>query len=320
MARRCMESFYAMRCINELGGGTNMRTIFLFITLSSVIASAQAENPSVVLSGRVIDFCVGLARDQAVTLFAAGSQKEIASTKTDVDGEFTFRVTASGPYVVGVTPRQGKVVREPVYVSLDQKEAQMRDILLETACPDGDRPVRVRRSAIGQSLEHEVTYGDDFGGKSKSLMVGLCELARRPLAFAGSVLSVRGTVQVGFEWFVLDTSPCTDRKLDYVWLEYGRGPKRQPTTWCCGDIHPQQGPGVVQNREFRKFDRYLRVRSGRGQTKSASATVRGFFEAVTAPSCEGSERCCPPGGFGHLGIACARLIIESLEQVVTPAR
>jgi len=85
----------------------------------------------------------------------------------------------------------------------------------------------------------------------------LCELLESPDAFNRKIISVRSSIKIGFEKFTLPGSACEDRNIDDIWLEYGKGPKRQPTTWCCGDMVPRDPLVVVQDDQFRKFHHYL---------------------------------------------------------------
>jgi hypothetical protein len=97
-----------------------------------------------------------------------------------------------------------------------------------------------------------------------------------------------------------------------IWLEYGRGPKRQPTIWCCGDLASRDPIAVVQDASFKKFDRYLTAKTGRKNSYEVTATLTGRLD--TAASSDTSQRCA--GGFGHLGMACSRLVIQSVAEVV----
>jgi hypothetical protein len=58
----------------------------------------------------------------------------------------------------------------------------------------------------------------------------LCELVSHPERYHNKIVSVRALVNIEFEDFKLSASECADRKIDDVWLYYGRGPKNQPTT------------------------------------------------------------------------------------------
>jgi hypothetical protein len=151
----------------------------------------------------------------------------------------------------------------------------------------------------------------------------ICELVKLPDRFSGKMVSVGGRVLIGFEDFRLDTIHCDGSKI-HVWLEYGSGPKRQPTTWCCGDMVPRDPLRVVQNSDFTKFDRYLTAQSrtsgcDEGQCYLYEVTVilTGRFDAVETVTCPDGTSLCPKGGgFGHFGLSCSRIVIKSVSDVV----
>jgi hypothetical protein len=89
------------------------------------------------------------------------------------------------------------------------------------------------------------------------LKVTLCDLVRSPTAFNGKLISVRAPVQIAFENFGLSVSNCAEAKVVFIWLEYGRGPNKQPTTWCCGDMVPRDPLTLTQGSEFHRFHRLL---------------------------------------------------------------
>jgi hypothetical protein len=139
----------------------------------------------------------------------------------------------------------------------------------------------------------------------------VCQIATHPLDYAGKLVRVRGRILIAFEQFELSSSECKPSIPDRIWLEYGRGPKRQPTIWCCGDLASRDPIAVVQDTNFKKFDQYLTAKTGRKNRYEVTATLTGRLD--TAASADGSGRC---GGFGHLGIACSRLVIQSVADVV----
>jgi hypothetical protein len=142
----------------------------------------------------------------------------------------------------------------------------------------------------------------------------MCELVQRPEQFSGKLISVRGRVQIGFEDFELSVAECGSRNIQSIWLEYGKGPKRQPTTWCCGAMVPTDSLVVIENDAFRTFDRYL-IAQSRAHLHSVTATLTGRFDTKpTQPCPDGKSQCCN-GGFGHMGAFCARLVIQSVSEV-----
>jgi|SRR5579862_610596 len=151
----------------------------------------------------------------------------------------------------------------------------------------------------------------------------LCELVKDAARFGGKMVEIRGRVLIAFEEFTLDTTKCDVNTIGDVWLEYGRGPKRQPTTWCCGDMIPQDRLVVVQNPECRRFHNYLtaqyRIKGcyySECHRYDVTATMTGRFDAAEARTCpDGKSRCCY-NEFGHLGFCCGRLVIQSVSDVI----
>jgi hypothetical protein len=157
--------------------------------------------------------------------------------------------------------------------------------------------------------------------------VSVCDIARQPERFNGKLVTVRSRIDIAFEEFQLSGRACESPKIDGVWLEYGKGRKRQPTTWCCGDMVPRDGLSVLQNADFRTFHRYLTTQSRRsgcyeGQCYlySVTATITGRVDAAPLETCPNGKGLCCIGGFGHLGVSCARLVIQRVSGVVAERR
>jgi hypothetical protein len=159
-----------------------------------------------------------------------------------------------------------------------------------------------------------------LGGADKELgaadNVDVCEVLQHPQSFNGKMVSIRARIRIAFEDFEVDIPSCPQKVADGIWLEYGKGPKTQPTTWCCGDLTPRDQLGLIQDSSFRKFDSYVRaVRNGK-PLYAVSAIVSGRFDTVSTTRCpDGDQQCPRNGGFGHLGLFASRLIIHSVSQV-----
>jgi hypothetical protein len=93
--------------------------------------------------------------------------------------------------------------------------------------------------------------------QNEPIKTTICELVETPEGYSQKIIEVRGHIEIGFENFMLPASECAGRKVDAVWLEYGKRPKRQPTTWCCGDMVPRDPLVLVQDDEFRRLHQYL---------------------------------------------------------------
>ena len=160
-------------------------------------------------------------------------------------------------------------------------------------------------------------------GRAKTgepLNVNLCDVVSAPAQLNGKIVTLRGRVQLGFEDFELSAADCDPKKTG-VWLEYGSGPKRQPTTWCCGDMVPRDPLAMVENDNFRRFHRYLTAQSrskgctGQCPSYNVTATLTGRLDTVGSRACrDGRSQCCD-GGFGHLGAFCVRLVIQSVSNI-----
>jgi hypothetical protein len=150
-----------------------------------------------------------------------------------------------------------------------------------------------------------------------------CDLVKEPERFNGKVVRVNSRVSIAFEDFELSDSGCDGKKIDGIWLEYGKGPKRQPTTWCCGDMVPRDPLALVENNDFRTFHRYLTAHKttngcheGQCYLYDVTATLTGRFDSVKTEPCADVKRECCKDGFGHLGGFCGRIMIQSVSEVV----
>jgi hypothetical protein len=155
----------------------------------------------------------------------------------------------------------------------------------------------------------------------------VCDIARHPERYDGRIVSVHGRIDFDFEDFQLSGRGCEPAGIEGIWLEYGRGPKRQPTTWCCGDMTPRDPLRIVENGDFRRFHQYVTAKGSRnGCTEgqcylySVSATLTGRIDAVRPETCPNGKGLCCTGGFGHLGMSCARLVIQRVSGVVKVPR
>jgi hypothetical protein len=157
-------------------------------------------------------------------------------------------------------------------------------------------------------------------GDDSPLTVSVCDVLKRPERFDGSIVTLRSRVFIAFEDFEVSDKDCAAPKIDSIWLEYGRGPKRQPTTWCCGDMVPRDRLALVENADFRSFHRFLTAQTTKGCREeqcyryAVTATMTGRVDAVkpeTLPN--GQSRC--TDGFRHFGVYCARLVIQKVSNV-----
>jgi hypothetical protein len=151
----------------------------------------------------------------------------------------------------------------------------------------------------------------------------VCEIVQSPQTFSGKLVKLNARVIIAFEDFELSASACEGKRINGVWLEYGRGPKKQPTTWCCGDLTPRDPLTLLENDAFRRFDHYLTAQrrtkgcyEGQCYLYEVTATLTGRFDSVQTESCPNGKDICCKGGFGHFGFFCGRLVVQSVSDVV----
>jgi hypothetical protein len=285
------------------------------IVACGIVFGQQPSNPSEPsIKGTVTDSSGAVIPGAKVSLFMNADSAPVAVTTTDREGEFQFFLRRVQEFtlvaeancfqrmvVKGISSKYDETTRlPPIIVQVSQE------------CPgvepeEGPPPVTPIPSELPKSLDLP----------NQPVKTTPCELVKEPARLNGKVVSVRGRVLIGFENFRLDAGQCAGGRFGDLWLEYGRGPKRQPVTWCCGDLVPRDPLSVVQDQDFKTFHQRLTAQSGRRYVYQITATLTGRFDAVDTVTCPDGEHQCPKqSGFGHLAMSPFRLVIESVSDVV----
>ncbi len=283
----------------------------LLSALPLVAAFAQTKpdqqiNP-VHITGRVVDECADPIFRATVTLKPAGAAAIVATVKTDNEGVFGFPPIAPGVYELRLEAPGAQPIVKTIDASNEHIEMDAIHMPLGRVLCENGPALRYQPSPPPQSLTE----------------TALCQIVQQPDRYNGTLVTVRAPVKIAFEDFELSASACDSKKIDAIWLEYGKGPKHQPTTWCCGNIVPGDSLAVVQNDEFRKFHRHLTAQKrtkgcyeGQCYLYEVTATLTGRFDSVPTQPCPDHEHlCCSKAGFGHFGAFCGRLVIQSVEGV-----
>ncbi len=168
-------------------------------------------------------------------------------------------------------------------------------------------------------------FGDSDSGRPTTAAV--CDIATQPERYSGKFVAVRGQVVIAFEDFRLSSTGCPTQSTDGVWLEYGSGPKRQPTTWCCGDMVPRDALRISRDSEFRRFHRYITAQKHTAGCRerqcylySVTATITGRVDTVEPGTCPNGKGLCCTSGFGHFGLSCTRIVIQRVRDVTAAPR
>jgi hypothetical protein len=266
---------------------------------------------SISLVGRVVDVLKLPLPGTTVTLTIPGTKQIIKEVLTDGDGSFT----------IGSVPAKQYVIR---FVAPGFKA---RAIRLEIPGAGNRLEVGMVVLEIGEITEGPMfpvkpshTHAQPKSGESSPTTI--CEIARSPEQFNGKMVRVRNRVGIAFEDFELPVSGCDRSIIEGIWLEYGRGPKRQPTTWCCGDMIPRDPLALIDNADFRKFHGYLTAQrrtsdcyEGECYLYDVTATLIGRFDFAPTEPCRDNKGICCGAGFGHFGMFCGRLVIQSVSDV-----
>jgi Carboxypeptidase regulatory-like domain len=293
-----------------------IQAVVLIVAVGFAFGQQPADSPRPNIMGTVTDFSGALIAGAKVSLFRSAESVPIAATRTDANGEFQFffnevqefRLVAEA---LCFTPT---IVKKTV--GKHDETTKLPPIILQVSqeCPGGvlhqdPVPVMPVPSEISKSLDQP---------SNQPLKTTLCEVVTEPERFNGKMVSIRGRVLVfiGLEDSYLDTGQCAGNKFGDVWLEYGTGPKPQPTTSCCGDIVPRDPFRVVQNQDFREFDEHLTAHLGMRYLYEVTATLTGRFDAVETVTCpDGKHQCPKQNRFGDFGMS-SRLVIELVSDVV----
>jgi len=293
-------------------------------TLSAVGQQSTDKSPNTVrISGTVIDDCRDEVRYASVLLLPRDSGIPQATAHTDDEGTFLFVDIAPSIYDLKVTAPGYKPVITLANASHgDASVAVHMDGPI--LCPTSTRPLKYVHSPLPQSLSTRQAQVHAEGAEESSIFPRLtvCDLVKNPDHFNGKMVTVvRALVEIDFEQFELSAKGCNERMADGIWLQYGRGPKSQPTTWCCGDLTPADSLILVQDSAFKLFHRYITAHRShclapRCNLYRVTATLTGRLDTVPSALCaDGKRRCPEKGGFGHFGQSTIRLVIQSVSDV-----
>ena len=106
------------------------------------------------------------------------------------------------------------------------------------------------RISIAAAFGMAIAFGQAKG--PESIKTTVCDVVKSPESFSGKIITLRSPVKIASESFGLPISECAAAKFEFPTLEYGRGPKRQPAIWCCGDLTPRDRLKLIQNEEFKR--------------------------------------------------------------------
>ena len=166
----------------------------------------------------------------------------------------------------------------------------------------------------------------------------VCDVVKKPQAFNGQIVRIKGTVVAGFDEFVIKDS--TDSNCGYpvnaIWLAYPPGTKGkagpaamltiEPARNFTGKYTPATRAAVTldKSKDFKQFDSLLAQKHEKGADMclgctryEVTATLVGRMDSVADATLQrdASGKIVGFGGFGNMNAYPARLVLESVSDV-----
>ena len=180
--------------------------------------------------------------------------------------------------------------------------------------------------------------GDLYAQATAPVDITVCDVVKKPQAFNGQIVRIKGTVVAGFDEFVIKDS--TDSNCGYpvnaIWLAYPPGTKGkagpaamltiEPARNFTGKYTPATRAAVTldKSKDFKQFDSLLAQKHEKGADMclgctryEVTATLVGRLDSVADATLQrdASGKIVGFGGFGNMNAYPARLVLESVSDV-----
>ena len=164
----------------------------------------------------------------------------------------------------------------------------------------------------------------------------VCDILKNPQSFNGKIVRIKGTVEAGFDQFVVKGPDC-GQKVNDIWLAYPEGTKAksgaalvlelQPAKNFAGTVEAAEQRAAVtldKSKDFKQFDSALSssfkgdgLCIGCGRYR-VTATLVGRLDGAKAGIVrDKTGKIVAIGGFGNLNTYTARLVLQSVSDVST---
>lgn len=190
----------------------------------------------------------------------------------------------------------------------------------------------------------ELLYSQAGAGQAGAPQAGapvdttVCDVVKKPEAFDGKIVRIKGTVFAGFDEFAIKdaTDPNCGFTVNAIWLDYPAGTKGkagpaallqiQPARNFTGTIAPPARAAVTleKSKDFKQFDSLLAQKHEMGAVMclgctryEVTATLVGRLDSVADPTLkrDAAGKIVGFGGFGNMNAYPARLVLESVSDV-----
>jgi hypothetical protein len=171
----------------------------------------------------------------------------------------------------------------------------------------------------------------------------VCDVVKKPQALNGQIVRIKGTVIAGLDEFVItdSTDPNCGYPVNAIWLAYPPGTKGkagpaamvivQPAKNFTGTLTPPARAAVTldksgdRGKDFKQFDSLLAQKHEKGADMclgctryTVTATLVGRLDGVADATLkrDASGKIVGFGGFGNMNAYPARLVLESVSDVM----
>jgi hypothetical protein len=164
----------------------------------------------------------------------------------------------------------------------------------------------------------------------------VCEILKNPVSFNGKIVKIKGTVEAGFDQFVVKGADC-GQKVNDIWLAYPEGTKAkagpvavlqlQPAKNFAGKVETAEQRAAVtldKSKDFKQFDSLLSTPlKGDGMCLgcgryTVTATLVGRLDGLKAElAFNKAGKIAVIRGFGSLNAYSARLVLQSVSEITS---
>lgn len=162
----------------------------------------------------------------------------------------------------------------------------------------------------------------------------ICDILKDPVSFNNKIVSIKGTVSAGMDFFVVKDPSC-GLNVNAIWITYPEKTKAkagpaavvllQPARNFAGTVTAQNRTPVTlqKDSEFKKFDSLLSDVHDEGNglcmgcvQNDVTATLVGRIDGVaSADITRSGTKITGLGGFGNMGGYPARIVLQSVSGV-----
>lgn len=176
-----------------------------------------------------------------------------------------------------------------------------------------------------------------FGLQAQVVDTTVCAIVKNPKSFDGKIVRIKGTVMAGLDEFIVkDSGPC-GYPVDGIWISYPQGTKGkagpatmlqvQPAHNFAGTYTaPTRTPVTLEkNKDFKEFDNLLSQTHNKARVlclgcfkNTVNATLVGRLDGVESAALgrDKAGKIIGFGGFGNMNAYPARLVLQSVSDVV----